>query len=307
MSYAAVEDRLRRGGVLLLDGGTGTELEKRGVSMAPQAWCGAAGVDNEEVLAAIHRDYLDAGAEILTANTYASNRLLLAMDGFGERFEEIVRGAVQTAKRARDEAGRPEVLLAGSLSHRGPVVAGTARPDNAAAGGKDAMAEAFRELALLLRDEGCDLILLEMMYDPERMPLAFDAAAETGLPVWAGFSARRGADGRVLGFGPEPDTPFEAIVSILADYEVAAAGLMHSQANVVGDALAILRERHDGPLLAYPDSGFFRSPHWVFENVIPPAELRRFAEDWVAGGVQVVGGCCGLSPEHVAALAPLRR
>ncbi|WP_322522220.1 homocysteine S-methyltransferase family protein [Guyparkeria halophila] len=303
MTYTA----LRKGEVRLLDGATGTELEKRGVPMSSGAWSGPAALDHADVLEQIHRDYIDAGADIITANTYATSRALLEMDGLGDQFETINRSAVHAAQRARDKSNRPDVLVDGSLSHRGPIATGSARPNSGAAIGLEKMARALREQARLLRDEGCDLLLLEMLYDPERMPLVFAAAAESGLPVWAGFSARRGDKGEVLGFGPGADVPFAEIVSILDDWPVDAAGIMHTPANVVSDALTILRPSFAGPLMAYPDSGYFKSPHWQFEDVIEPHELRRYAEEWVEDGAQILGGCCGLSPEHIAALAPLKR
>jgi len=303
MTYTA----LRKGEVRLLDGATGTELEKRGVPMTSNAWSGRAALDHIETLEAIHRDYIEAGADIITANTYATSRALLERDGLGERFEAINRASVHAAQRARERCHRPDVMVAGSLSHRGPIAGGSAEPDQHAAIGLDEMAEALREQALLLRDEGCDLLLLEMMYDPARMPLVFEAAAETGLPVWAGFSARRGENGQLLGFGPGEDIPFAQIVAILNDWEVDAAGIMHTPPNLVSDALTILRRCFDGPLMAYPDSGYFKSPHWQFEDVIEPSDLRRYAEDWIEEGAQILGGCCGLSPEHIAALAPLKR
>jgi homocysteine S-methyltransferase len=298
---------LQRGAVRLLDGGTGTELQRRGVQMSSHAWCGGAAITSLATLEAIHRDYIAAGADIVTANTYASSRLLLELDGLGDRFEEINRATVQAAHRARRDTGRSDVLIAGSLSHRGPIVKGTARPEAGTAVSLDALAASVSELAHLLRDEGCDLILLEMLYDPIRIPPVLAAAAETGLPVWAGLSARRGADGRVLGFGPGEDVPFATLVSILGDWPVAAAGVMHTPSDLVSDALQILRGGFAGPLMAYPDSGYFRSPDWQFEDVIRPEDLRRFAETWVAESVQILGGCCGLSPEHIAALRPLRR
>ena len=135
---------------------------------------------------------------------------------------------------------------------------------------------------------------------------AFAAAAASGLPVWAGFSARRGEDGRVLSFAPEREIPFQETVRILAGFDVAAAGIMHTPANVVGDALEILGGVFDGPLMAYPDSGYFKSPRWQFEDIIPPDELHRYAAQWLESGVRIVGGCCGLSPAHIAALAPLK-
>ena len=84
--------------------------------------------------------------------------------------------------------------------------------------------------------------------------------------------------------------------------DVQAAGLMHSPSDVVGDALAILRGRFSGPLMAYPDSGYFRMPHWQFEDIIEPDVLVDFAKTWVDDGVQILGGCCGLSPKHIAAM-----
>jgi homocysteine S-methyltransferase len=298
---------LQPGVVRLLDGGTGTELQKRGIAMSTQAWCGPAALENSAALEQVHRDYIAAGADIVTANTYASSRHLLALDGFGDAFEQINRTAVAAARQARDASGRQDILVAGSLSHRGAIAPGTARPDGSSGLTLDAMYDDFTELALLLRDEGCDLILLEMMYDPVRMPAAFAAAAQSGLPVWAGFSARRGRHGEVLGFDPGHDVGLEQVVSILQDWEVQAAGLMHTPSDLISEGLQIVRAVFDGPLLAYPDSGYFKSPNWAFENVIRPEELRRFAEDWIAQGVQVLGGCCGLGPEHIAALQPLRR
>lgn len=297
---------MRGGGIVILDGGTGSELQLRGVAMDPEAWCGPASLENAGLLEAIHRDYIAAGADIVTANTYASSRLMLGPAGFAERFEEINRTAVAAAQRAREASGRRDLLVAGSLSHMCPHVSGSARTDLARKPSQAELADAFGELAGLLRDEGCDLILLEMMYDPERMGLAFKAAAETGLPVWAGFSARRGQDGRVLSYASERDIAFEEVVRVLDDFDVGAAGVMHTPSNLTGEAIAILRGAFAGPLMAYPDSGYFKMPEWQFEDVIPPDELLRFAAQWVGNGVQIVGGCCGLSPEHIAALGPLK-
>ncbi len=307
MGYADTERHLKAGGIVILDGGTGTELERRGVAMDPGAWCGPASLQNTDALEGIHRDYLAAGADVITTNTYASSRLRLEPAGFGDQFAEINRAAVAAAQRARQASGRTDVLIAGSLSHSAAVVDGTSEPDQTLAPTPGAMAEAFGELASLLRDAGCDLIILEMMFYPERMGPAFAAAKATGLPVWAGFSARRGSNGQILSFAPERDIPFSEIVAVLKDHEVAAAGIMHSPADVIGDALDILGGVFSGPLMAYPDSGYFKSPSWQFEEVMPPHELHRFASLWINQGVQIVGGCCGLSPEHIAALAPLKR
>lgn len=306
MTYAAFHQFLADGHIVILDGGTGTELERRGVLMDADAWCGAAALGRLDVLEMVHCDYIAAGAEIITTNTFASSPLMLRAAGLGDRFEEINRAAVQAALRAREACGKPNVLVAGSLSHMVPAGGGSWRSDPSRLPSANELRDGLEALAELLAAEGCDLILLEMMHHPDRMASAFEAATSVGLPVWAGFSVRRGTDGSIHAFTQDREIPFSETVGVLADYDIAAAGIMHSATDVTGDALAILRDAFDGPLMAYPDSGYFKMPHWQFEDVIEPGAFRRFAETWVAQGVQVIGGCCGLSPSHIAAIARLK-
>ena len=232
--------------------------------------------------------------------------MMLEHAGFGDRFEEINRAAIKTACRARDASGQPDVAVAGSLSHTMPVMPGSDRADYAKFGSLAEATRALTRLATLHKEESCDLILLEMMYHPDRMRAAFDAAFSTGLPVWAGFSARSGENGEALSFFRDEDIPFSEVVSILEDYEVKAAGIMHTPANVIDSALATLRASYPGALMAYPDSGYFKMPNWQFDPNMLPDGFRLFADQWVASGVQVIGGCCGLSPEHIRAVAPLK-
>lgn len=304
--YANLAARIERGETIILDGGIGTELERRGVPMAPGGWCGPASLRNADALERIHGDYIAAGADVITTNTYASSRLMLEAAGYADKFVEINRNAVAAARRARAASGRDDVLIAGSLSHMCPMVDGTAQPDLGREPPAEVMSAAFGELARLLAAEGCDLLLLEMMFYPQRIPHALAAAAATGLPVWAGFSARQGDDGSVLSFAPEREIPFGELTAALEGSNVVAAGIMHTAANTVAGAIEILRRDFDGPLYAYPDSGHFRMPSWQFDDVMSPAELKTFAAGWVDCGVRIVGGCCGLSPGHIAALSELR-
>ena len=126
--------------------------------MHPAAWCGPATLDNVEILESVHRDYISSGADIITTNTYASSRLMLAPAGCGDRFEEINRAAVTAAHEAREMSGRADVLVAGSLSHMCPIAAGTDRADADREPPAAVMRESFLELAMLLRESGCDLI-----------------------------------------------------------------------------------------------------------------------------------------------------
>ena len=99
--YLRIKEKINRNELIILDGGVGTELQKRGIEM-DGSWCGSASL-NTEILKQVHLDYIEAGAEIITANTYASSRLMLNSAGLGENFEEINEKAINSAKSARRE------------------------------------------------------------------------------------------------------------------------------------------------------------------------------------------------------------
>lgn len=307
MGYGALKQRLGDGGVVVLDGGTGTELQKRGADMDPSAWCGPATLHNERLLTEIHRDYIRAGADVITANSYASSRLMLEPAGFGDRVEEINRRAVEAALAAREGVGmQRNILVAGSLSHMVPVSPGTDRVDPAVLPSTTQVFDAFRELAEILKESGVDLILLESMYQPARIRMALEAALATELPVWFGCSARKTPDGRIIGFDYLEETPLDSIFSLIPDEGVDVAGCMHTGSELVAGVLQTARKHFSGPLMAYPDSGYFEMPDWQFVDVITPARLEAFYRQWIADGVQVIGGCCGLGVQHIEAAARAR-
>ena len=307
MSYSDLIARMRAGGVVVIDGATGTELERRGALMNDDAWCGLVSLTHRDTLEAVHQAYIAAGAEAITANTFAGSGLMLGQAGYGNRVREINLAAVEAALSAREKAGRPEVVVAGSLSHMLPTPPNGDRAGRRSDITDQMMADAFGELAEVLKEGGCELILLEMMFEPQRLAHAVAAAQATGLPMWCGFSVRAGDDGAVLSYTKYEDQPFAEVAALTRGAGFDAAGVMHSAPNVIGPALAVLADHFDGPLTAYPDSGFFKMPHWQFEDVISPAELCGFSTEWVAQGARALGGCCGLSPEHIEALAPLKR
>jgi len=307
MGYQSLLGRLHAGEIVLMDGPTGTELQRRGVSMDPAAWCGPATLGNDDVLTAIHLDYLRAGSQVITANTFSASRLMLAGAGLAERSGEIARRAVEAALRARDAAPDPSsVVVAGSLSHMVPVSSGTAIVDRTLVPSDSVVAEAFEELASELKSAGCDLIILEMMYNPVRVPLAAAAARSTGLPVWFGLSARADRNGQVVAFEQHEDVGLGLILDLIPAGAIDVAGVMHTPAPLIAAAEAQLRGRFAGPLMAYPDSGYFEMPDWKFINVIGVAEFEAYCLEWLGVGVQLLGGCCGLTPAHIEAAARAR-
>lgn len=296
-----IERRLAADEVIVLDGATGTELERRGAPMHDEVWCGAATLSHGRLLRDIHEDYIRAGASVVVANTYGSNRIMLEPAGLGNEFETVNRRAVEIACEARDRAaGGDAVVVAGSMSHMLPQ-----RHDPAGAPSPARAAECFAEMAETLAAAGADLIILEMMSNPDLARPAVAAALTTGLPVWIGYSARHGENGAPVPY-LRRELDFSDMVRAVHSSAAKVQGVMHTNVDLTGPALAAMREVFDGPALAYPDSGYFEMPNWQFVDIVAPADLATAARGWIEEqGVRLVGGCCGLGVEHVEALAEM--
>lgn len=307
MAYGSIKQRLDSGDVVILDGATGTELQRRGAPMDAAAWCGPATLEHHALLTEIHLDYIRAGSDVVTANTFAASRLMLAGAGLGGKVGDVAHRAVESALEARKRAGaEARVAVAGSLSHMVPVAVGTDRVDASKVPSDGAVSDGFHELAGHLKDAGADLIMLEMMYNPVRTPLAVEAALSTGLPVWFGASARCGADRSVLAFDRLEDIALSDIARMIPKGRVDVAGIMHTGSDTVADALGVIAGHFSGPLSAYPDSGYFAAPDWRFVDVISNDALQQFYIDWLGQGVRVIGGCCGTGLPHVKAAVAAR-
>ena len=294
-----LQERLAHPEVVILDGATGTELERRGVPMDDAAWSGAAILSHIDVLRAVHADYIRGGAEIVTTNTFATSRTMLAAAGLADEVRAINRAAVDAARVARDEAaGERAVWIAGSISPMAPGAEPARRPHVRFA------AADFREQADILAEAGVDLILLEMMRDIDYTQAALKAAASTGLAVWVGFSCVRSAAGEiVMAPGIVRDLPLETVMREVDLRQASLVAVMHTAIEDTKPALEIAREGWPALLGAYAHSGGFAMPHWQFDEVVPPEVYRSEAERWAAMGVQVIGGCCGIGPEHIRLLA----
>ena len=307
MPYTTLKQRLDHGDIVILDGATGTELQRRGVDMDPAAWCGVASLANQQMLTDIHADYIAAGSEVITANTFATSRVILDQAGYGDKVEEINRAAVEAALRARDRSGNPEVVVGASLTHMVYVASDDEPPGILPPEAK--AAEAFHEQAQILKAAGAELLLLEMMYHPTRIPHVLAAAAETGLPVWFGLSARADEDGTLLSFHDKAEIPLDEVVKLIPPHnsgQIDVAGCMHTGAEITSAVLTKIHKRFHGPLLAYPDSGYFEMPDWHFHDVIAPERLEQFFLEWLDQGVQIIGGCCGLTIAHIKAAVRAR-
>jgi S-methylmethionine-dependent homocysteine/selenocysteine methylase len=300
--YAFVEQKLMAGDDIILDGGTATEIQRRGVPMHDQVWSAEANVTHPDVVRGVHRDYLQAGAEVITANTFATSPLLFNAVKRDRDIKAIDRTAVRLVREAVEEAapGTP-IAIAGSFSTMRPMAAQSDR----AAKGKDWTLKQAEPLlnakAESLAEAGCDLILMEMMRDVDYSLWATEAAVATGLPVWVGVAVERRDDHKLAGFG-RPDWAMEDIVAALMATGAKACLVMHSSIDDTADALALIKSNWAGPIGAYPEAGHFEMPNWVFGS-LSPAEFVEHCRRWRRMGATLLGGCCGIGPDHIAALS----
>ncbi len=266
--------------LLFVDGAMGTLLIERGLHAgeAPETW----NHTHPEEVEAIHRAYLDAGCDILTANTFGANRYKLE----GRPVRETVEAALELAKRAR--GGRP-AWIAMDIGPTGRLLRPSGDLDFEEA------YEAFAEAAQAGAAAGADLMLIETMSDTYEMKAAVLAAKETGLPVFATMAFDQG--GRLLTGGG-----VDAAVALLEGLGVDALGMNCGMGPAqMLSLLPRLREAASLPLMICPNAGLPRRENGRDCYDVPPEEfaaaLRRMAE----GGAWVLGGCCGTTPGHLAA------
>ena len=295
------KEGLALGRVFILDGAMGTELERRGVPMHTKAWSAASLITHPDLVRQIHREYIEEGADVIVTNTFAASRNILDEAGLGDRVYEVNALAVELAKEARNQVAKDDVLIAGSMS---------------AMGGRtptkyQAIAN-YQEQAFVLAEAGVDLIILETMRDLEHTGYALNAASSTGLPIWVGFQCKTGDDSDTVllrGFRPgrggvagDPDISLEQGLQFLPDKGVDLVAIMHTTPEDTTSALKTVVRNWSGPVGAYPHSGEFTMPNWDFQNILSCEDLLNIVREWVSMGVQVVGGCCGIGPEHIRTL-----
>jgi len=290
MSSSAFSAQLAAGDLVLIDGATGTDIERRGVPMVQNAWCGASHLTHPDDVRAVHVAHIQAGAQMIVANTYASSRHLLAYADMEPHFEELNRRGVEIAREARDQADAPHVLVAGSMS---TSTQGGEFPD------VEVARRNFLEQGKILADAGADLIVLEMMREIDHTEACLAGALATGLPVWMGLSCY--VEDGVPWLWAGTDT-LDAFMQRFADAPVEVLSIMHTETDDVDICLDVVEQYWSGPIGVYAQSGVFEHPVWRFIDVISPTDYAAACRRWVDRGVQVIGGCCGIGHEHIAHL-----
>lgn len=277
-------------GPVLADGAMGTMLHTRNAPLDESF--DALNVTNPALVAEIHRSYLDAGAEIIETNTFGANRFKLGEHGFEKRVVEVNRAGVELARRVVDAAYRDNVYVAGSVGPLGVRLApfGRVAPQQAY--------EAFAEQIRALAEAGADLIVLETFSDLYEIREAVRAARDVcDLPLVAEITFTR--DDRTL-LGDSAAQVGKALAELNVD--IIGANCSSGPAQILRVFNQIKQHAPNKFLSAIPNAGW---PEQVGGRVMYPAGPDYFGDYALAfreAGAAIVGGCCGTTPAHIAAM-----
>jgi homocysteine S-methyltransferase len=275
-------------GPLLADGAMGTLLFARGIPQ--RAVLDELVATRPELIGAIHREYLAAGADVITTATFGANRPRLAPFGLGDQAGRLSRRGAQLAREARDVAGR-DVFVAGSVGPLGPPTRDLIHLDERAVRG------ALRESIDGLLEGGADIFWFETFSFIDHLRIAIEEArrAAADQPIVA-----------LLTFGedvalPDGTTP-ETAAAALADAGADVLGV-NCGAGPVGclDALSAMGSAATG-LAILPNAGLPQRIEGQFVYAAGPDYFGRMVDDMLAAGAAIVGGCCGTTPDHIAAM-----
>jgi methionine synthase I (cobalamin-dependent) len=277
-------------GLLVCEGAMGSELAARGVSFRNS---GEANLSHPEVVAAIHRDYLEAGATVFQTNTFAANQLMLERAGLGEQAAVIQTAAVRIVR----EAVGPEPLVAldiGPTGHLLEPLGGLPR---------EAAVACYRRQLEVMLPQAVDFVLAETFEALDEVETVVEAVRASGcaLPVAVtmAFSSPQGTT--MMGHDGAQ------AARRLADLGVDLIGANCGHVEGLRRAVQQMAEVSDLPLMAQPNAG---QPELVVGRTVyrqTPEEFGRFAQELVEMGARIIGGCCGTTPAHIRQLARVAR
>lgn len=285
-------DRLKKG-IVLGDGAMGTMLYEAGRSLDESL--DALNVSHPDLVASVHRAYINSGAEVIESNTFGGNRFRLEPHGLTEKIRDVNKRGVRIAREEREISGT-SVLVAGSVGPTGRTLApfGTLS--------QEATTTAFREQIDFLLEAGVDLLIIETMGNQDEMDCAIDAArASSDLPIVAMMTFAE--DGRTLA-GQLPEDVARHLAK--KDVDVIGANCSVGPQRLLG-VISRMKATIDGlpngankPFLScMPNAGW---PTIVGSRVIyrsSPEYFAEFVKSAAAAGARFIGGCCGTTPEHI--------
>ncbi len=296
-NFEKLQARLSAGETILMDGGMGSELEKRRLTN-PKTWSGGSMLTHPELVRDIHQEYIEAGAEIIITNTFGTGRDMLEGGGVGHKVAEANRLGIEAAVQARRNAGAEDsVVIAASVSTMTPKEhAEVPVPYETAL-------ETYREQLGELAKGGPDVAVGEMLVRISDTLAVIEAAAELGLPVWIGLSLVRDGDGLYLGIDDRHGgETLQDAMDAIKDRGVASVFIMHTPVDDTEPGLEVVKKNWPGIFGAYAHFPGHGGPTpWA--NAMDPQQYMEYAKGWREQGARIIGGCCGTTPDHIRSLS----
>jgi 5-methyltetrahydrofolate--homocysteine methyltransferase len=284
-----LRERLAAGEKIVADGAIGTNLQRMGlpVGAAAEVWV----LENPDAIRSLEQAFIEVGSDIILTCTFGGTRLRLEASGLGDHFEAINRKAVEFAQEA---VMATDVLVAGSIGPTGHMMSpmGTLIVEEAE--------KNFADQARVLSESGVDLIVIETQFDLNEAAAAVRGvrSVDSEIPLVCSFSYDRGT--RTM-MGVRPAEMAEVIGAM--DVDVLGVNCGRSLDENF-QALQELRVATDKPIWFKPNAGM---PEMDEDGQptysVTPEEMGALVPEWLEAGAQLVGGCCGTSPEHLAEIA----
>lgn len=278
-------EAVNSGKVLLCDGAMGTELQKRDLpsGACPEEY----NISHPEIVRSIHKDYFDAGSDIVETNTFGANRARLKLHGYESRVREFCLAAVSLAKSVCPEGK----FVAGSVGPTGDLLEPLGNlPEQEAY-------DIFAEQIKALEEGGADAVYVETMMAVEEAVIAVKAAKEnTSLPVVASMTFELGKAGLRTMWGVDIKTSIEKYSEAGADVIGANCGKGFDEMIAIVKEMRPLTQK---PIIAQSNAGIPEWIHGISVYTETPEVMSSKAEEILKSGVNIIGGCCGTGPAHI--------
>ena len=277
---------------LILDGAMGTELQRREVDTGLPLWSANALMVHPEVILQIHKDYIEAGADIITTNTFRTTRRTFRRASLPDRSLQLTKNAIALARQAREAFPDRDILLAGSMA----PLEDCYRPDLVPLDGE--LLDEHSELARRLADGGVDFILVETINTVREAYAACKAAKATGKEVVVSFICNNEA--RLL----SGESLRDAIVSV-GELSPTMFSINCVSPRFMQPALDELKRSTQLPYMLYGNIGLPESNKegWEFTHDVSEDDYAGYALDWHRNGASIIGGCCGTTPAYMRSVA----
>lgn len=279
-------EKMLDNGPVILDGAMGTELQRRGVKTRLPLWSAIGLIENPGLVTDIHKDYIEAGAQIITTNTFRTQSHVMEKAGLEGRYDFYTKLACACAINARKEKGKA-VLIAGSMSPLEDCYEPSLVPD------EDTLYANHKQHSKALSEGGVDFIILETMNCIREAKIAAESAKKYGKDIAVSFVCNE--NGLLSG------ESLEEAIKEMEPFKPLLISVNCSSAKIIDGHIPKLIKFSSCKVGAYANGEGKPSNDygWQFSPNMTIGEFTQYARKWIEAGIDLIGGCCGTNPDYI--------